>query len=271
VVNDGAAQLFDQVAETYDEVGVEFFQPIAAGLVDALRPCAGEHALDIGCGKGAALLCLARAVGPTGSATGVDISPRMVEHARTRARELGLVVDVRVGDASNPELGNRRFDVVASSLVLFFLPDPLAALGAWKNLSTGGGRVGVSTFGPYDETWAERVDAELARRAPASVRDARTSGRAGPFSSDEGMEQLFAAAGFHDVRTSHLAVTPRFDSCEHWYRWSMSVGQRRFWQSVPAEQLDAVKAEIFAAVDRCRDGSGRIGFDQTVRYTVGTV
>ena len=84
------------------------------------------------------------------------------------------------------------------------------------------------------------------------------------------MEELFTKAGYHEVRTSHLVVAPRFDSCEHWYRWSMSVGQRQFWTSVPAERLPAVKDEVFAAVDRCRDATGRIGFDQTVRYTIGS-
>ena len=32
------AQLFDAVADTYDAVGVDFFEPIAAGLVAELAP-----------------------------------------------------------------------------------------------------------------------------------------------------------------------------------------------------------------------------------------
>ena len=59
--------LFDAVADSYDQVGVDFFQPIAAGLVAELNPQPGERALDLGCGRGAALLPIAHAVGPTGS------------------------------------------------------------------------------------------------------------------------------------------------------------------------------------------------------------
>lgn len=58
--------LFDRVADTYDRVGVDLFQPIAARLVEEVAPMVGERAVDIGCGRGAALLPLASAVGPSG-------------------------------------------------------------------------------------------------------------------------------------------------------------------------------------------------------------
>jgi ubiquinone/menaquinone biosynthesis C-methylase UbiE len=59
-------RLFDAVSDSYDQVGVDFFQPIAEGLVARLDPQPGERALDLGCGRGAALLPIARAVGPGG-------------------------------------------------------------------------------------------------------------------------------------------------------------------------------------------------------------
>ncbi len=65
-------------------------------------------------------------------------------------------------------------------------------------------------------------------------------------------------------------MSPRFDSPEHWYRWSISVAQRQFWTAVPDDQLDAVRADLYAVVDECRGDDGRIGFDQQVRYTLAT-
>jgi ubiquinone/menaquinone biosynthesis C-methylase UbiE len=70
------AAMFDQVADSYDQVGVELFQPIADRLVHILAPRPGERALDLGCGRGAALLRLAAGVGPTGRALGMDLVPR---------------------------------------------------------------------------------------------------------------------------------------------------------------------------------------------------
>jgi hypothetical protein len=148
------------------------------------------------------------------------------------------------------------------------LPDPLAALRAWRGLLVEDGRVGVSTFGSYDERWRQEVDAALARHAPPELADARTSGARGPFASDERMEDLLGQAGFRHVHTVNTVVKARFDDPEHWYRWSMSVGQRQFWLAIPEHQLPEVKAEVLAAVDRCRDETGIVGFDQTVRYTL---
>ena len=120
------ARLFDSLADTYDAVGVEFFGPIAQGLLGLLDPQPGESFLDVGCGKGALLLPAARAVGRSGRAVGIDVAPAMVSAARTAADAAGRgFVEVVVGDAQSPELPAGAFDVVGSSLVLFFLPDPL--------------------------------------------------------------------------------------------------------------------------------------------------
>jgi ubiquinone/menaquinone biosynthesis C-methylase UbiE len=260
--------LFDRLAAEYDTFGVEFFKPIAAGLVDELAPQTGERAVDVGCGRGAVLFQLAARLGPTGIAVGVDLSPKMVAAAAADAARAGIAVEVRLGDAMSPDLPAASFDVVAASLVLFFLPDPLSALRAWRDLLVPRGRLGVSTFGPYSERWREEVDATLREFAPPESTDARTTGGGGPFASDEAMEELVRAAGWSDVRTATRTVSPRFENADHWYRWSMSVGQRQFWEAIPTDHLPDVKARVFAAVERCRDDQGRIGFDQLVRYTL---
>lgn len=265
---DRMAALFDSVADTYDAVGVDLFQPVAAGLVDALDPQPGERALDVGCGRGAVLLRLAEAVTERGSVTGIDVSPRMVEATAADVARAGLSwVDVVVGDAMAPAVAP-PFDVVASSLVLFFLPDPLEALRSWRALLAEGGRIAVSTFGPYDHAWREHVDATLASFRPTET-DARTTGAQGPFATDAGVEQLLSDAGFRAVRTVTTTVSPRFDDARHWQRWSMSVGQRQFWEAVPADRRGEVERACFAAVERCRKADGRLGFDQEIRYTLG--
>ncbi len=77
------AAVFDRSADTYDSVGVPWFAPIAQRLVRELAPATGQRALDIGCGRGAALFALAAGVGPTGVVTGIDLAPAMI--AATRA------------------------------------------------------------------------------------------------------------------------------------------------------------------------------------------
>ena len=195
----GIAGVFDRAADTYDDVGVPWFGPIAAGLVEELAVQPGERVVDIGCGRGAALRPLAEATGPTGVALGIDLAPRMVE--LTSADLAGLPqVEVRVGDARDPGLPLEAYDVVSSCLVLFFLPDPGTAVRTWATALVPGGRLGVTTFGPQDDRW-KAVDDVFSPFLPPSMLDARTSGSRGPFGSDEGVEALLADAGVTDVRT----------------------------------------------------------------------
>ncbi len=258
--------VFDRAAPTYDAVGVEMFGPIAERLVDELDPQPGERVLDVGCGRGAVLLRAAARVGPTGSVTGVDLAAGMVAQARAAVRDAGVDAEVRLADAEDP--GGGPYDVVASSLVLFFLPDPVAALRAWQRLLVDGGRVGVTTFGRYSESWAE-MDGVFASYLPPGMRDARTVGRSGPFETDEGVAGLLGEAGFTDLRTAHTTVRVRFDDEDHWHAWTWSVGQRAMWEAVPEDQREAVRAEAYRRLQRCRDADGRIGFDQDVRITLG--
>lgn len=264
--------LFDGLADSYDQVGVTFFAPIAQGLVDELAPLPGERCLDLGCGRGAALLPLARAVGPTGHVLGGDLSPNMVAQCRSLVAAEGLdQAEVRVMDAQDPTDPDQGhpLDVISSSLVLFFLPDPLAALERWLPLLRPGGRVGVSTFADQDPTW-QRVEEVLRPHLPPAMLDARTSGQEGPFTSDAGVEGLMTHAGFVDVRTTHLPLEVHFTDTEQWYRFSMSVAQRAFWGAVPEGQRPSVRAQAFARLAEVAAADGSITFTQDIRYTLAT-
>jgi ubiquinone/menaquinone biosynthesis C-methylase UbiE len=263
------AGLFDALSATYDAVGVDFFGPIADGLLEVLPPRTGERWLDVGCGRGAVLLPAAAAVGPTGRAVGIDISPGMVEQARGLAASLGLDnVEASVGDARAPAVDG-GFDVVASSLVLFFLPDPAAALRSWLALLAPGGRLGVVTFGPIDPRW-DHVDDVFGPYLPQQMRDARTTGKAGPFGSDAGMEALVGGAGFAEVRTVARELPVRFADAEQWHAFTWSVGQRAMWLAVPAEDRAAVRAEAERRIAAYADPDGSVTFTQGVRYTLAT-
>lgn len=259
--------MFDRAADTYDDVGVPWFVPIAAGLVDLLAVQPGERVLDVGCGRGAALRPLALAAGPGGRAVGIDLAPRMVERT---ARDLADLpqVQVLVADAADPGLPAASFDVIASSLVLFFLPDPAAALAAWRPLLAPGGRIGVTTFGPAEELW-RHVDDVFTPYLPPQLMDARTSGRRGPFASDEGVEQLLRDAGFAGVRTEHRTVEAAFADADHWVRFSWSHGQRVMWEAVPAAEHEEVRRRITERLAPAAGADGSFVLRQQVRHTLG--
>jgi SAM-dependent methyltransferase len=93
--------------------------------------------LDLGCGTGSLAVLL---VELGHSVTGIDLSPRMIEQAREKARRHGARVDLRVGDAASPRV-SRTFDVVLTRHLLWALPDPGAAVARWADLLAEGGRL----------------------------------------------------------------------------------------------------------------------------------
>lgn len=264
-----AVTVFDRAADTYDAVGIPWFGPIAHSLVDALGLVPNERVADLGCGTGAVLLEVAERIGPQGSITGVDLSSGMLGRARAEvaARHISSVA-LKQADVTDPGLEPDAYDVVASSLVLFFLDEPGLALRNWHALLRPGGRIGVTTFGANDPRW-DRVDAVFAPYLPQRMLDARTSGRSGPFGSDEGVEELLRAAGFVDVRTLTTRTSIVLPTAEDWYRFSWSHGQRVMWESVPEERRNDVRDEAYALLAEFADADGSVTFHQPVRITLG--
>jgi SAM-dependent methyltransferase len=91
--------------------------------------------LDAGCGTGSLSLLLA---GHGHRVTGIDLSPRMVEHARGKLA--GHDATVLLGDAGDPPAG-QRFDVVLCRHLLWTLPNPHAALRRWFGALRPGGHL----------------------------------------------------------------------------------------------------------------------------------
>jgi len=261
------AAMFDLVSETYDTVSVPWFSPIAATLVECVAPRPGERALDLGTGRGAALWPLAEGVAPGGSVTAVDISRQMIEATRRAVAERDLdSVELHVMDAGAPELPLGVYDVAVASLVLFFLPDPPAALRSWCRLLSPGGRLGLSTFAARDAEW-EDLDDVFTGYLPPTLLDARTSGGRGPFASDDGVVGLLTGCGFVDVVTDCRDLRVHFTGVAQWRDWTWSHGQRSHWLAVPEERRGDVLADAAARLEPILDPDGGFTLTQCVRYT----
>lgn len=113
--------------------------------------------LDVGAGTGAMSL-LAADLGH--EVTALDLSPAMLERAREKAAARGRRLTLVVGRSEDPPPG--PFDAVMERHVLWTLPDPVAALAAWRRVVRPGGRLLLLEAVRGDRRW-EAV-AGLARR-----------------------------------------------------------------------------------------------------------
>ena len=134
--------LWDAEADSFDEAPDHGLRDATVrarwrSLISRLVPAAGD-ALDVGCGTGTLSLVMA-SLGLR--VTGVDLSERMLEHARRKSSDAGTNVTFLSGDAASPPLTAESFDVVLCRHVLWALPDPARALLNWSRLLRPRGRL----------------------------------------------------------------------------------------------------------------------------------
>jgi ubiquinone/menaquinone biosynthesis C-methylase UbiE len=226
------AAAFNEVAGRYDSVGVDFFTPIGAELVRRAGITAGEDVLDVGCGRGAVLSSAA----DTGArVTGIDLAPDMVRLTAAAYPD----TTVLVGDAQTPEFPPASFDVVTAGLVLFFLPDPPAALRAYRRLLRPGGRVAFTSFAAHDPRYLGGIRA-LVRHAPEPMPPPEIDPL---FASPDSVRDGLLAAGFANPDVSTFEVRSAFADGDHYMRWIGSHGGRQLINRIPEAARPAAFAE----------------------------
>src|SRR5262245_5473393 len=102
----------------------------------------GMHCLDVGCGAGAVTLKMARWVGPTGLAVGIDRDERCLELARQEAARKNLNSVFRAG-AVNDLAEESVYDLVFARFVLTHLSEPGKAVEQMVRTARPGGVVVV--------------------------------------------------------------------------------------------------------------------------------
>lgn len=101
--------------------------------------------LDVGCGTGALSLAMARR---GHQVTGVDFSDGMLEMAARNAREAGVHVELRRGDAAGLPWDGEEFDVVMHRNVMWNMTDPERAIAQWRDVLVPGGQLVY-----FDSSW----------------------------------------------------------------------------------------------------------------------
>lgn len=185
----------------------------AAGSVflDWVAPAKGASWIDIGCGTGVFTELVMDTCSPAAVAA-VDPSADQIELARSKP--LAERVDFRVADAQALPFGDATFDVVASALVINFIPDRLRATGEMRRVVRPGGIVAAYVWdfmaGGSPITPIRDGLAAIGARNPA-IHGAEDS----PL---ETLGSLFAGAGLQNVATRTIEVTMSFPSFDDYWR-----------------------------------------------------
>lgn len=160
-----------------------------------------DTVLDVACGGGIVVCALARVVK---HATGIDLTPAMLERARAYAAEQGLTnVSWKQGDVLPLPYPDGSFSLVTSRFAFHHFLAPQAVLAEMKRVCAPGGRVAViDTEASPDVAKAAEFNRMEKLRDPSHV-------RALPLTELQG---LFAGAGLPAPRRNGYRLEGELES-----------------------------------------------------------
>jgi ubiquinone/menaquinone biosynthesis C-methylase UbiE len=139
-----ARRIYDRASLVYDIIGYRSIR-LKKQAIDVAEPRKGDKILEVGFGTGQILVELARRVGETGEACGIEISPKMLERTMERVKKQGVSsrVDLRLGDARKLPYEDETFDVLFNSYMLDLIdtPEIPGILSEFKRVLKPGGRL----------------------------------------------------------------------------------------------------------------------------------
>ena len=108
-------------------------------IVDAAGPTPDDRLLDVACGPGLVVCAFAPHVR---EATGIDVTPAMLERARKLATDKGLAnITWRQGDVYSLPYDDASFTIVTTRFSCHHFLDPVAVLREMVRVCAPGGRV----------------------------------------------------------------------------------------------------------------------------------
>lgn len=205
----GKNAVFDNGA-SYERFMGRWSRAVGTHFLEWLAPPKGAHWLDVGCGTGA-LTELVLATCAPARVIGIDPSSEQVEYARNLP--VAGAAEFKVADALNLPFPDRSFEVVASALVINFLPDRLRGLAEMKRVAKPGGVVagyvwdfagGRGTSGPLAKAMlAVGIEPPPSRGTEASTIEALTA--------------TFKDAGFGAIETRPIEIAPTYPDFEDYW------------------------------------------------------
>lgn len=138
------APLYAKMVTAREEAGIAK-EPIIPRFLELLGDVSNLETLDAGCGEG----YLSRILAERGArVTGLDISPRLIEIARSK--DSSTHVTYQVADLSQPQpTYHQRFDLIVSHFVMNDVYDYKGFINTLSTVAKTGGRVVFSMNNPY--------------------------------------------------------------------------------------------------------------------------
>ena len=200
-------------AAKYERFMGRWSRALARAFVAWLQVPAAASWLEIGCGTGS----LTGAIGELGQPASVlacDTAPDFVRDCRERLRYPQLTV-VPASPGSLPT-GAAGHDAVVSSLVLNFLPDPVASLAQMREACSPTGCVAACVWDYSEGMEFLRIFWDAAVALDPEARSLHEGSRF-PLCRREALHAAFVDAGLHSVHVDPITIPTAFAGFEDFW------------------------------------------------------
>jgi demethylmenaquinone methyltransferase/2-methoxy-6-polyprenyl-1,4-benzoquinol methylase len=201
---DAVRTMFDRISPVYDAMN----RTMTLGLDRRWRRAAaeavvrdGDRVVDACCGTGD--LALAAKEAGAGPVTGLDFSPRMLERARAKSREIDWVQ----GDLLALQFEDASFDAATVGFGVRNLEDLERGLAELRRVLRPGGRLAIleitqprGPVAPFYRLWFDRLVPSLGKLLPGGSAYTYLPASVRRFPGPEELGELLRAAGFDEVR-----------------------------------------------------------------------
>lgn len=251
---------YDRVAQTYSEASRIGLAEQRTAFLEQAALEAGQDVLDVCCGPGWLTLQAAAAVGATGRAVGVDLSPEIIAAAKENTREAGTEnASFEVMDAEELKFPEASFDRVLSSFGLIHVPDAERAVSEMARVLRPSGRVIMTVWGSPEEAVFMRLFSESLKSAagenlPVDPSYTLRLGEPGV------LEGMLDRAGFEGIVVKHMDHSFAFPEIQDgegfWDRFTAIGGvlSALINEELPPETVQAARADFARRAAAYRQG-----------------
>lgn len=206
----GEAKITFDASDDYERFMGRWSRAIGEKFLTWLKPPRGARWLDVGCGTGAFSGLILSRCDPS-SVVGIDPSQSQVEYAQ----KFLAGASFQVADSMSLPFGEGDFDVVASALVIHFIPDRTKAFAEMKRVLRSGGIVA-------GYTWKRTATTDFAPYVPMLQGVERAGGEAlrspiVPEGSVDGMYDTLGKAGFDAIAVTEIEVEQTFRNFDEYW------------------------------------------------------
>jgi len=229
-----------QNAAAYERYMGRWSRPLARELLSWLDVPPRSRWLEIGCGTGSLTTAICEHADPE-SVVACDASDDFVRYCRETLRYTNLtVVAATVDTLPTMPIG---FDVVASNLVLNFLPDPVEGLRRMQAVCAPAGRVAACVWDYGEGMEFLRVFWDAAVALDPAARPLHEGSRF-PLCTRDALRGAFEFAGLRSVEVEPLTVpTPFADFEDYWAPFVNGPGPAPTYVSSLSEERRARLAD----------------------------